>query len=92
MIRILLKPFTLVLALALFIVTAAIKGAAMLASFVSFWILLLFGIFAIIAIVEKMWNALLTLGIIFAVLVVLFFGSALVCGFLEEIRDKLLEF
>ncbi len=90
--RYIFKPFALVLSLALFLINLIIEAAAWLFSWVAFWIFLLLGICGIIAIVQHMWQELLMLGGIVAVILIVFFGSAALSANINRLRRWLVEF
>lgn len=89
--RIVLKPFALMLALALFLINLVIEAAAWLFSWVAFWIFLLLAICGIIAIVQHMWQELLMLGGTVAVILIMFFGSAALSANINRLRKWLVE-
>ena len=90
--RYVFTPFALVLALALFLINLVIEVVAWLFSWVAFWIFLLLGICGIIAIVQHMWQELLMLGGIVAVILIAFFGSAALSANINRLRKWLVEF
>lgn len=90
--RYVFKPFALMLALALFLINLVIEAAAWLFSWVAFWIFLLLGICGIIAIVQHMWQELLMLGGIVAVILIMFFGAAALSANINRLRRWLVEF
>lgn len=89
--RYVFKPFALMLALALFLINLVIEAAAWLFSWVAFWIFLLLGICGIIAIVQHMWQELLMLGGLVAVILIVFFGSAALSANINRLRRWLVE-
>ncbi|OON87415.1 hypothetical protein BXO88_03835 [Oribacterium sp. C9] len=88
--KILLKPFAWILALVLTIMDLIIRAVVFVFCLLSFFVFAILGILIIIAIVQKMWTALIGLLIAIVVGTVLFFGSAGLSAGLCNLRSRIL--
>lgn len=87
--KLLLKPFALLLALILTLINFLVVGIVKVFCLMSLFVFLVLGICFIVAIVEKMWMNLAILVGITAIGTVLFYFSAVVSSSICNLRDRL---